>query len=563
MNVFDARFHAWLSRETGIDPASLGTDFVERALVERIRAMQTDAHDRQCEQQNRLQPVTDEAVDAYWQLLNASVDERRALVELFVVPETWFFREPEAFALLVRFSCERLFAEPGRMLKILSAPCSTGEEPYSAAMALLDAGIDPARFEIDAFDISQRVIEYAQRAQYGRNSFRGHALGFRDRHFKSAADGWTLDERVRACVRFRRVNLLDLPGYACGPYDFIFCRNVLIYFDRDAQDRVVRIVDGRLAPGGVLFVGPAETGVVMRQGMMASAQVPLAFAFYKSAAAGGRADGARQAGPAANAGAGAAPGGRSGAAACEQRTGAGRPSGKTGGCGLDTASPAPDASGAGTAGAASWPVFESLERTPDIAWPESDNPARFGLERGPTAAFDAAWPAPAAPASANANASRAVPPPLAPDALAFPIAAPASAAARGAGDAASSDVSLDAARRLADAGEFDAARQTVQASLDAAGPSADAFYLLGLIADAQGHGDKAVDDYRKALYLDPSHYEALTHLATLLDIGGDHAGAQWLMQRARRAARAEAVPPVGQLTNDDGQPRGTHEPRRR
>ncbi|WP_156429342.1 CheR family methyltransferase [Burkholderia sp. TSV86] len=534
MNVFDARFHAWLSRETGIDPASLGTDFVERALVERIRAMQPDAHDRQCVQQDRLQPVTDEAVDAYWQLLNASVDERRALVELFVVPETWFFREPEAFALLARFSCERLFAEPGRMLKILSAPCSTGEEPYSAAMALLDAGIDPARFEIDAFDISQRAIEYAQRAQYSRNSFRGHALAFRDRHFKSAAGGWALDERVRACVQFRRVNLLDLPGYASGPYDFIFCRNVLIYFDRAAQDRVVRIVDGRLAPGGVLFVGPAETGVVMRQGMMASAQVPLAFAFYKSAAADARADGARQAGAAANAGSGAAPWGRPGAAACEQRAGAGRLSRKTGGCGFDTALHAPDASGAGAAGAALRPVFESLERTPDIAWPESDNLARGGLEPAPTAAFDAAWPA---PASANANASRAVPPPQAPDALAAPIAAHVSDAAHGAGAAASFDASLDAARRLADAGEFDAARQAVQASLDAAGPSADAFYLLGLIADAQGHGDKAVDDYRKALYLDPSHYEALTHLATLLDIGGDHAGAQWLMQRARRAAK--------------------------
>ncbi|ONB71254.1 CheR family methyltransferase, partial [Burkholderia pseudomallei] len=282
MNVFDPRFHAWLSRETGIDPASLGNDFVARALAERIAATQPGAGG-EAAQAGRPQPaITDEAVDAYWQCLNASVDERRALIELFVVPETWFFREREAFAALARLGAQRLFAEPARALRILSAPCSTGEEPYSAAMALLDAGIDPSRFEIDALDISARAIAHAQRGRYGRNSFRGHVLGFRDLHFKAAADGWVLDERVRACVRFRQANLLDLLGCAGEPYDFVFCRNVLIYFDRDAQDRVVRIVEEQLDARGILFVGPAETGVVMRQGL-ASAQIPLAFAFRKPA----------------------------------------------------------------------------------------------------------------------------------------------------------------------------------------------------------------------------------------------------------------------------------------
>ncbi|AGZ30756.1 CheR family methyltransferase [Burkholderia pseudomallei] len=282
MNVFDPRFHAWLSRETGIDPASLGNDFVARALAERIAATQPGAGG-EAAQAGRPQPaITDEAVDAYWQCLNASADERRALIELFVVPETWFFREREAFAALARLGAQRLFAEPARALRILSAPCSTGEEPYSAAMALLDAGIDPSRFEIDALDISARAIAHAQRGRYGRNSFRGHVLGFRDLHFKAAADGWVLDERVRACVRFRQANLLDLLGCAGEPYDFVFCRNVLIYFDRDAQDRVVRIVEEQLDARGILFVGPAETGVVMRQGL-ASAQIPLAFAFRKPA----------------------------------------------------------------------------------------------------------------------------------------------------------------------------------------------------------------------------------------------------------------------------------------
>ncbi|MET5115561.1 chemotaxis protein CheR, partial [Burkholderia pseudomallei] len=86
MNVFDPRFHAWLSRETGIDPASLGNDFVARALAERSAATQPGAGG-EAAQAGRPQPaIPDEAVDAYWQCLHASADERRALLELFVVP---------------------------------------------------------------------------------------------------------------------------------------------------------------------------------------------------------------------------------------------------------------------------------------------------------------------------------------------------------------------------------------------------------------------------------------------------------------------------------------------
>ena len=134
MKESESRFRGWLLRETGIDPDSLGNDFLTRALTERVHALQADGE--------RLlsaarPPVTQDALDAYWQQLNASADERRALIELFVVPETWFFRDREAFATLARLATERLAALPGRVIRVLSAPCSTGEEPYSAAMALL------------------------------------------------------------------------------------------------------------------------------------------------------------------------------------------------------------------------------------------------------------------------------------------------------------------------------------------------------------------------------------------------------------------------------------------
>ncbi|AIO69495.1 CheR family methyltransferase [Burkholderia oklahomensis] len=688
MNVFDPRFHAWLSRETGIDPASLGNDFVARALAERIAATQPGVDGGAAAQSGRShQPITDEAVDAYWQRLNASPDERRALIELFVVPETWFFREREAFGALARLGAERLFAEPARVLRILSAPCSTGEEPYSAAMALLDAGIDPARFEIDALDISGRAIEHAERARYGRNSFRGHALAFRDRHFKAAADGWVLDERVRACVRFRRANLLDLLGCPGEPYDFVFCRNVLIYFDRDAQDRVVRIVEEQLGERGIVFVGPAETGVVMRQGLT-SAQIPLAFAFHKAAAEttarpGVPAIGAPAAGGARRGGAVAATGVAGVAGAERTRTLGGtlraiahewlvdagwptpgpiaraidgepaafEPSAESFASAPNAVRPASEP--LARAGDSGWPAARAFARAPSVAEPagESFAPARDAgrsasappvnafdtgwtaagafaraaddtaqtpgdsfapaidaahsaaapFARGASGAFDSlstsaadtGWPAAepiardAAAAAPRASASLAHTfdtgwPASVPLASATGVAQPAfvphaSGASRIVGGVAGTDAAsrasaepyagappeapLDAARRLADAGAFDAAQQAVRASIDLSGPSADAFYLLGLIADAQGRGDEATDCYRKALYLEPSHYEALTHLATLLDIAGDRDGAQWLMQRARRAAQYESASSV--TDTDDGEPRGTHGPRRR
>ncbi|VWC10139.1 chemotaxis protein CheR [Burkholderia lata] len=95
---------------------------------------------------------------------------------------------------------------------------------------------------------------------------------------------------------------------------------------------------------------------------------------------------------------------------------------------------------------------------------------------------------------------------------------------------------LEDAQALANAGAFDEAERVLAQFSARVGPHADAFYLNGLIADARGRAAEAGDFYRKALYLRPTHHEALTHLATLLDVGGDRAGAQWLLERARRSA---------------------------
>ncbi len=457
MKESESRCRGWLLRETGIDPDSLGNDFLTRALTERVHALQADGE--------RLSsaarpPVTQDALDAYWQQLNASADERRALIELFVVPETWFFRDREAFATLARLAADRLAALPGRVIRVLSAPCSTGEEPFSAAMALLDAGLDPASFTIDAIDLSPRAIEQARLGCYGRNAFRGTATEFRARHFTPTREGWLLDERVRACVQFSQANLVDPVADTGLRYDFVFCRNVLIYFDRDAQDRVIRSLGERLADDGVLFVGPAETGVAMRHGMR-SARVPLAFAFHREPA--GAAPDAYAARPAAPLSVAAAP-------------------------------------------------YRRAERF-TVAPPAATRPVlAVAPPAMPAAAFDARAELPAVAAE-----------PVAPVATGAPVAeGPAP--------------TLEDAQALANAGAFDEAERVLAQFSARVGPHADAFYLNGLIADARGRASEAGDFYRKALYLRPTHHEALTHLATLLDVGGDRAGAQWLLERARRSA---------------------------
>ncbi|WLE63531.1 MCP methyltransferase [Burkholderia plantarii] len=532
---FEARFHAWLSRETGIDPASLGADFVARALAERIGAAFGGDAAREPAAVARARQPSPAEIDAYWRLLNASDAERRALIELFVVPETWFFREREAFAALAALAVERLRTRPSQPVRVLSAPCSTGEEPYTAAMALVDAGLDATQLRIDALDISARAIDHARRGEYGRNSFRGHALEFRGRHFDSTASGWRLHERILDCVQFRHANLLELGTGGEPRYDFIFCRNVLIYFDRGAQERVLRTLDALLADDGLLFVGPAETGVVMRHGM-SSVRIPLAFGFRRGTEGGSGAGAMPPAPPApvaaSRAGMGTAPLPPVGAlptlvAAPEPAArewfgdmpwplpgSAARPAGAAhGGAGFAGAvagragAPArvPRAGAGAVAGA-------------DFAAEGTGPAARAGALRGGGTLATRAPAAMASMRSSMASISTAA----APARLPGPLDAPDGAGA------------LDAARALADAGEFDAAERAVHAAMDGAGPSADAYYLLGLIADAQGR-PAAVTYYRKALYLAPTHREALTHLATLLDIAGDHEGARWLKERARRA----------------------------
>ncbi|MBS7533143.1 protein-glutamate O-methyltransferase CheR [Ancylobacter sonchi] len=257
-----------LHERIGLDAGTVGASGLNFALKQRMAAC----------------AVTDPA--AYWRRLTATPQELQELINAVIVPETWFFRDPKAYAAMAdRGRAMRVPDGPanGRPLRLISLPCSTGEEPYSMAMALFDAGFAATDFAIDAVDISTRNLTTAAHAVYGRNSFRGADVEFRDRHFNAVEGGHRPHADIRRQVRFRHGNLLDPVAADVPPYDVVFCRNLLIYFDRDTQERALDRLDRLMAPHAMLVVGSGEAGLPLMRGF-ASLRIPMAFAFAKPAA---------------------------------------------------------------------------------------------------------------------------------------------------------------------------------------------------------------------------------------------------------------------------------------
>ena len=261
----EQRFFDFLKERIGLDVASVGPAIIERAVRQRCNALYARSSDE------------------YWQKLQGSRDEQQALIEAVIVPETWFFRYPESFATLVKLAKARLAQIKGmRALRLLSLPCSTGEEPYSIAMALLDGGLAPHQFKVDGLDVSPLSVERAKAALYGKNSFRGQPIEFRERHFNpEEGERYRLSERVREQVRLQVGNVLDPGLLASEPaFDFVFCRNLLIYFDQPTQRQVFEVLKRLTHEEGVLFIGPAEGSLLGRLGMR-SIGIPQSFAFSR------------------------------------------------------------------------------------------------------------------------------------------------------------------------------------------------------------------------------------------------------------------------------------------
>jgi len=329
--------------------------------------------------------------------------------EILAVPETWFFRDGEPFVCLARFA-----ARGPRPLRVLSVPCATGEEPYSIAIALLEAGLAPGEFTIDAVDISAHAIAVARCAVYGKSSFRHPMPGLIEKHFDPAERGYRLHAEVAAQVRFRQANLLE--GLAPAlPYHAIYCRNLLIYLHQEARQKVVAILRGLLAADGVLFAGHSEITLFLEAGFR-KVEHPRSFACRAVAAA----------------------------------------------------SPAP-------------PRRQPL-------------PTKAGQAISPVGAQIGDTTVPPAPA-------------------------------------------LDAARRLADRGRLAEAT----ALCTRLSPTADVFFLQGLISQSSDRFADAEEFFRRALYLDPGHLESMVHMSLLCASRGDSERSTVFRDRALRLRQASST----------------------
>lgn len=399
----------------GLDVASVGEDTIRRIV--RLRMEEVKCND----------------VNAYLGILQNSNEERQNLINDITVPETWFFRDDKPFNLLSEYVSKTWNpAYFGQKLNILSVPCSTGEEPYSIAIALMESGLSHDDYVIDAVDVSTRVLEMARNGVYGQNSFRGRDESFRRKYFEQKRGQYKIIDSIKSSVSFYHENVLSAK-FMCerGPYDVVFCRNLLIYFDMDTKRQVLKKLSDVMTHDGILFLGHAETGR-MTTDLFESLRRPGTFAYKK----------------------------------------------------LDESSKA-----------------KSIDFPSTVV--------SFATERKKT-------PIKKAPSSHPDKASNI---------------------SRFSTSKADGSLLLDEIQVLADKGELDKAQQECVKYLTDKPDSAEGHYLLGLVKQAQNNNEEATASFKRSIYLDPNHFQALVHLAVLAEERGDSKAA------ANYRARSEKVKP--------------------
>ena len=348
------------------------------------------------------------------------------LVDHAVVPETWFFRDHAPFEHIAEGVRARWAGSRGAPIRILSCPCSTGEEPYSVAIALAEAGLPPSAFRIDAADVSAGALRTAQAGIFRSRSFRSSDRGIRDRYFDhdQSASVWRLKSGVRAAVQFYLANLVSLEGLQDWMrYDVVLCRNLLIYLHAEARAGVMAAVRRLLVDDGLLVVGHAEPAIAREHGFVGEGDV-AAFAFRRLP-----------------------------------------------------------------------PSAEN--RTPD----KSKAAIR--------------------PGGHEARQQRAVP-----SWGASRVAASLMTVPRDDGAA-----TLDRIREIGDRGRVEEAMRACRDYVRRVPDSADGYFLLGVLQSAAGRPQAAEDAFRRALYLEHDHTDALMHLALTREARGDAAGAARLRER--------------------------------
>jgi chemotaxis protein methyltransferase CheR len=189
--------------------------------------------------------------------------EYEALLERLLTQETSFFRYPAVYEALQKKILpevqERKVWHNPRTLRIWSAGCSTGEEPYSIAITVTDSlkFAEACEIEILATDISRRALRHAERGLYAKRSLQHVEERHVDAHFESTKHGYQIRQRMRRMISFAQMNLAEAPYV--GKLDCIFCMNVLMYFSEERRLQILRRFYDALEPGGFFVLGHSET----------------------------------------------------------------------------------------------------------------------------------------------------------------------------------------------------------------------------------------------------------------------------------------------------------------
>jgi chemotaxis protein methyltransferase CheR len=242
------RLAEFLYRRTGMVFTESKRYYVERRVRERIDA------------------TSSASFSIYFAYLRSEVrDEVEQLINAFTVNETYFYREDHQLACLTTDLLRERVAtkRPGDPIRIWSAPCSTGEEPYSIAIWLLEnwKDVDTHDIEIVGSDIDTRVLEAAAEGIFGKRALMRLSPEVIARYFHELDDErWQILDDLRQSVRFSRVNLIETKETRPqGRFDVIFCRNVLIYFDDESRRIAAENLYDNLLPGGFICLGHTES----------------------------------------------------------------------------------------------------------------------------------------------------------------------------------------------------------------------------------------------------------------------------------------------------------------
>lgn len=412
-----------LKEKIGLEPTSIGIEAIARTV-------------NQCMGEAGINNISN-----YLHILQDSPQQWQALIDNIVIPETWFFRERESFKFLQKYiTSEWLPNHPHGLLKILTVPCSTGEEPYSIAIALLELGLNGNNFHIDAVDISQKSLISARQGIYSSYSFRGNTLSFQEKYFIDTPRGYHLHEHIKNLVNFQLGNLAQGDFFSGKPpYDIIFCRNLLIYFDVTTKERTIRLLHRLLVPEGLLFVGHAEAGLLLHSSFI-SVKHSLAFAYRK---------------------------GNSSHNSHNSHT-----------------------------------SYRQLlpPLKPHLSHGRSQQQSSVKTRR--------------LPANIPAN-SNYIPQPK--NHLETKL-----------------EQLLNSAKILADHGDLPGAIEKCRQYLSKNKVNVEAYILMGEIQQAMNQEQQAIESFQKAVYLEPNHYQALTHLALLIEHQGDKETANLLWKRIQR-----------------------------